>query len=168
MLRVAQRSCFCIHRCLLFADVRLTQDSESFSVGCHQAVLDAVVNHLYEVAGAVGAAVKIAQLCGTVELLASWRSWDVARAGRQPPEDRIETIDDLILAADHHAVASFQTPHASARADVDVVNSLRRQFLCPPDIVDIVRIAAIDDRVAGLEVGQETGDGFVHDGRRDH
>ena len=42
------------------ADVGVLEDVEAFRVGGHQAVLDAVVDHLHEVAGAVAAAVQIA------------------------------------------------------------------------------------------------------------
>jgi hypothetical protein len=45
---------------------------------------------------------------------------------------------DRRLAADHHAVTALQAPHAAARADVDVVNALRRQLLGAPDVVDVV------------------------------
>ena len=58
---------------LLFSDIRLAQDSESFCVRGHHTVLDAIVDHLHEVPRAVGTAVKIAQLRRAVDVLASWR-----------------------------------------------------------------------------------------------
>ena len=48
------------------------------------------MDHLDEVTGAVRAAVQIAELGGAADLLASGRARDVARAGRQRLEDRIE------------------------------------------------------------------------------
>ena len=53
----------------LFADIRGTQHVESFGVGSHEAVLDAVVDHFDEVAGAVRAAVQVALLGGAAGIL---------------------------------------------------------------------------------------------------
>ena len=89
-------------------------------------------------------------------------------AGSQRGEDRIEVLDHRVFAADHHAVAALQAPHAAARADVDVVDALRRELLGAADVVDVVGIAAVDEDVAGFEMGQEIGDGLVHDRRRHH
>ena len=58
------------------------------------------------------------------------------------------------FAADHHAVAAFQPPDTAASADVHIVDALGRQFLGPTDIVDKVRVAAVDQDVAGIEVRQ--------------
>ncbi len=72
-------------------------------------------------------------------------------AGRQRREDRVEVLDHVGLAADHHAVAALQAPDAAAGADVDVVDALRRQLLGAPDVVDVVGVAAVDEDVARLE-----------------
>ena len=45
---------------------------------------------------------------------------------------------------------------------------LRGEFLGAADVVHIVGVAAVDEDVAGLQIGQEFGDGCVHDCRRDH
>ncbi len=168
MLGIAQWRGLGVDGSRLFSDVSLAQDSESLGVGRHQAVLDPVVDHLDEMPGAVGTAVQVALLGSAVGRFPSRRAWNVADAGRQPLEDWIEPVDHVRFAADHHAVAAFQTPHAAARADIHVVNSLRSQFLCSPHIIDIVRIAPVDESIAGLEVSCQVGDGFVHACRRDH
>jgi hypothetical protein len=50
---MAQRRRFCIGcALLLLTDVGVSQDVEAFGVRRHEAVLDAVVHHLDEVAGA--------------------------------------------------------------------------------------------------------------------
>src|SRR3984893_1628360 len=118
MLRVAQRRGLGVDHSRLFADVGLAQDSESLGVSRHQAILDTVVDHLDEVAGAVGSTVKIAQLSGAFDLFAPRRRWNVPHARRQAPEDWIETVNYLYFAADHHAVASVQAPHAAAGAHI--------------------------------------------------
>jgi hypothetical protein len=72
------------------------------------------------------------------------------------------------LAADHHAVAAIEAPDAAARADVDIVDALGFQFLRAPDVVDAIGIAAVDQDVAGLEMGQQVGDALVDHARRHH
>ena len=69
MLRVAQRCCLGIDLVLLLADIGVAQDAQSLGVGGHDPVFDAIVNHLDEVAGAVGAAVQIALLRRAAEVL---------------------------------------------------------------------------------------------------
>ena len=64
----------------------------ALGIGGHHAVLDAVVHHLDEMAGAVGPAVQIALLGRAAGLLAARRARDVARAGRQGVEDRVEVL----------------------------------------------------------------------------
>ena len=74
--------------CSLLADVGVAQDAESLGVGGHEAVLDAVVHHLDEMAGAVGPAVQIALFGGAADLFAARGAGDIAHAGSQRLEDR--------------------------------------------------------------------------------
>src|SRR5262252_1609659 len=99
--------------CLL-ADIGGTQYAQAFSIGGHDSILDTVVDHLYEMAGPVWTAIKITLLGCPFGLLAPRRARNVARAWCQCREDRIEMINYIRLAADHHAVASLQSPHTSA------------------------------------------------------
>ena len=92
VLGVAQRRRLGIDRVRLLADIGVAQDAHALGVGGHDAVLDAVVHHLDEVAGAARPAVQIALLGGAADLLASRRARDVARAGRQRGEDRVEAL----------------------------------------------------------------------------
>ena len=52
------------------------------------------------------------------------------------------------LAADHHAVAVLESPHAAGDADVQVVEAERRVFLGAADGVAEVRVRAVDQDVA--------------------
>ncbi len=88
--------------------------------------------------------------------------------GRQRGEDRVEMLHHIGLAADHHAIAALQPPDAAAGADIDIVDALGRQFLGAADVVDVVGIAAVDQDVARLEMGQQIGDGLVDHGGRHH
>ena len=89
-------------------------------------------------------------------------------AGAQRLENRIETLHRSGWSADHHAVAAFQPPHAAAGADVDVVDFFRREVLAAPDVVDVIRIAAVDDRIAGFHQRHELRDHLVDRRRRHH
>ena len=103
----------------------MLQDVEALGVRGHDPVLDAVVDHLHEVAGAVRAAVQVARSrrspgrrCGPGVRGAA------STPGRDRGEDRVEVRDDVVLAADHQAEAALEAEHAAARADVDVVDAL--------------------------------------------
>ena len=65
-------------------------------------------------------------------------------------EDRVEAIDHRLVAADHHAIATVDSPDAAAGADVDIMNAAFLQRLAAPYVVLPERVAAIDDDVAGL------------------
>ena len=77
-------------------------------------------------------------------------------------------FDYPILATNHQAVTSLQSPDATARSYVHVMDSLRRELLGAPNIVDVIGIAAIDQDVVRLETRQELVDSFAHHRRRDH
>ncbi len=141
---------------LFLADVGGAQNAQPLGVGGHEAVLDAVVNHLDEMAGAVRTAVQIALLGGAVQLLASRSARRVARARRQRREDRIEMLDHVLFAADHHAVAALQAPDAAARPHIHVVDSLCRKFLGAPDVIHVIGIAAVDEDVSGSRCGRSS------------
>ena len=69
-------------------------------------------------------------------------------ARRQRPEHRLQPPDRLVLAPDHQGVAVLQAPDAAAHPDVDVVQALLAQLGGPPDVVLVVGVAPVDDRVA--------------------
>ena len=156
MLGVAQRRGLGVDRVRALADVRGAQDAEPLGVGRHDPVLDAVVDHLHEVAGAVRPAVEVAVLRGAARLLAARRARDVAAARRQRRKIGSRRCTGVRLAADHHAVAALEAPDAAAGAHVDVVDPLRRELLRAADVVDVVGVAAVDEDVAGLEAGSSS------------
>src|SRR5215470_10640636 len=169
MFRITQRCCFGIDLPLLLADVSGLQDAQAFGVGGHDAVLDPVMNHLDEVTGAIGAAMQITLLRGTANFLASRGArYLVAYAGSQPGEDWIEVLDHCILTTNHHAVTTLQAPNPAACAHIDVMNSLGRKLLGAPDVIYVIGIAAVDENVIALEMGEEIGDALVHDRRWNH
>src|SRR4051812_43797689 len=105
--------------------------------------------------GAIGATVQVAVGAGAAKLVAARRARDLATARCERLEDGVEMFNDLPLAADHQAVPALQAPDAAARAYVDVVDLLCAEVLRAADVVDVVRVAAVDDDVAGFELGQQ-------------
>jgi hypothetical protein len=145
------------------------EDVEALGERGHHAVLDAVVDHLHEVPGACGTGVDVAVLGTVVIGFAVLGTRDVAHARRQCGEQRIQTFDRLGVAANHHAIAAFQAPDAAGGADVDVVQALLVQRLGATNVVLVVGVAAVDDRIAGLKQFAQGVDGvFGRCARRQH
>src|SRR6202165_5442571 len=94
-------------------DIGILQDVKTFGIGLHQAIFDAVMNHLDEVPGADRAGVNVALLDPDIASLAAASAWNLAKARRQCREDRIEPIHPRLVAADHHAIAAVDTPDAA-------------------------------------------------------
>ena len=102
----------------------MTQDVQALGVGGHQAVLDAVVDHLDEVAGAAGAAVQVALLGGAAGRLAARRAGAAPMPGASAAKIGSSRRTGAPLAADHQAVAALEAPDAAAGAHVQVVDAL--------------------------------------------
>jgi hypothetical protein len=77
-------------------------------------------------------------------------------------------LDDVFFAADHLAVAAFESPDAAAGADVDIMDAFGREFLGAANVIDVVRITAIEEDVISGKFGSEIGDGGIDDGRGNH
>src|SRR4029077_6138293 len=75
-------------------------------------------------------------------------------------EDRIEALDGFFRAANHHAIAAFQSPDTAAGADVDVVHAFAGAEFGAANVIFEVRIAAVDDGVARLHGADESLHGF--------
>ena len=146
----------------------MLEDVQPLGVGLHEPVLDPVVHHLHEMAGATGAAMKpslfgLSGVAGTAR-----RALRGIHARGEVVEHRLEPLDRLVVAADHHAEAALEAPDAAGDADVEVVEALLRQLAGAAQIVDVVRVPPVDDRVALLQVRREVGDDPVHDRGRHH
>src|SRR6266550_4322274 len=160
MLGVTQRRGFSIScDVALLADVGLAQDSQPLRISGHYSVLHSVVHHLDEVAGAIWPAVQVALLGGAIDLVTAGGARNVAHAGGKRSEDWVEALDNFCLAANHHAITSFQTPHTSAGAHIHIVDLPESELLRPPDIVHIIRVAPVDEDVSRFEVRQKVSDG---------
>src|SRR5262249_2483124 len=123
------------------------QDPQTLRVRGHDAVFNSVVNHFYEMSATVRAAVQISLLRRPSHFFASWSARNISDAGSQACEDRIEVLHDLLLSSNHHAVAAFEPPHATAGTHIDVVDLPGRQFLGAANVIHVVGVAAVDEDV---------------------
>src|SRR5277367_2760971 len=67
------------------------------------------MDHLDEMPGTVRSGMDIAILGARIAAVAARRALCIAEPRRQRLEDRIETIDDGFVAADHQAIAALET-----------------------------------------------------------
>ena len=135
---------------LLEPCARVLEDAEPFREGGHEPVLDAVVDHLHEVPGAALAAVEIAVLLRG-DLVPARRARGCVDPRRERREDRLEPPERVLVAADHQAEPALEPEDAPARPAVEVVDPARSELLGAADVVRVVRVAAVDDRVSRLQ-----------------
>ena len=138
-------------RALVEVVLARVHDLEALGVGLHEAVLDAVVDHLDEVPGAGRTAVQPA-VVGRRE---------VGQRGR-------EVRDRLVGAADHEAVADLVAPDAARGARVDEDDALLGQRRRAPLAVGEARVAAVDEDVALAQQARELVDRLLGDIARGH
>src|SRR3954447_15974745 len=135
MLWDTQGCCLGIRRMQLFPNIRRSQNSEPLRICSHQAILDAVVDHLDEMTRPTRSAMQVARFRGAGSgFLSSRRAWNIAHAWGESFKDRVQTLNCRFRPADHHAIAPFKAPDAAAGTNVNVVNSLRGYFLGAPDV----------------------------------
>src|SRR5207302_5043618 len=113
--------------------LRHLHDLEAFRVGLHQAVLDAVMDHLHEVTRAFRPGVD-----------------QSAIVRREVLEQREAVVVDLLLGTDHEAVAVLQAPYAAGYAGVHVVHAFGLDAGAVVERDLPVGVAAVDDDVAGV------------------
>ena len=150
---------------------------QALRVSRHQPVLDAVVDHLDEMACAGRAAVQVAERGrrgargpaggGTRGGLAPGCGRHPA-SGRERRQRRLEECDRVRLPADHQAEPLLEPEHPAARADVEVADSGGLELIGATDVVPIVRVAAVDEHIALGEQRPQLADHRVDDRRRHH
>src|SRR4029450_3952302 len=89
-------------------------------------------------------------------------------AGSERSEDRRQARERLTRAADHQTVTAFGAPDAAARAGVHVVETTGSELSRAPNIVLVVAVAAVDDRVARIEGRSDCLARFFSRGTRGH
>src|SRR5262249_32865454 len=103
------------------------QNIEAFGISRHNAVFDAIVDHLHEVTGATRSTVQITMFCRRWPFFAIGRANCRCHRWCKRSEDRIKPPHDLFLASDHQAIATSEAPGTAAGADVDVMDAFRFQ-----------------------------------------
>src|SRR5579872_1154039 len=166
MVRISQWRCLGIDgSATLLSGISVPQNVQALGVGRHNAVFDPVMNHLDEMAGAGRTAMEITFLGRAMTLFPALRARDIAASRSKRLQDGSEMLYGLTLASDHHAITALDPPHATARPHVDIVNTFGFQFLGSADVVNVVRVASINNDVSLLEApGKATQSVFYHRG----
>ena len=102
-------------------------------------------------AGAVRSGMDVTVLGARIAAVTARRARHVTGTWRQRFEDRIELVDDIFRAADHHAVAAFEPPDAAAGANVDMMDVALFKSFGAADIVFPECVAAVDNDIAGFQ-----------------
>src|SRR5450432_185420 len=123
----------------------MPQNVKSFGVGSHQSVFNPVMNHLNEMAGAGRPAMEITLLDRARYFFPSRGTREIAASRSERLEDWIELQYGIALTSDHQTITALDPPHAAARPHIDVANTFGLQFFGSPDIINIVRVASIND-----------------------
>src|SRR5438270_451252 len=110
------------------------------------------MHHLHKVAGAVRTAMQVTLFWGAGELFPPRRACDGAGTGSEGRKNRVEVLNHCYFAANHQTIAAFKSLHTATRSGVHVVNAFRSEFFRALNVVDIVRISAVDEDIARLEV----------------
>src|SRR5260370_5988616 len=112
MLGNAKWRCLGIGGVQLIPNIRRAQNTEPLGIRRHQSVLDAVVDHLDEMTGAVLPAVEVAMLGGAGRrLLSPRRARAIASTRGEGLVDRIQPLHRLVPPPDHPPLAALNTPH---------------------------------------------------------
>src|SRR5262245_27259779 len=65
-------------------------------------------------------------------------------------------LNHLLGTTNHHAIATFQPPHAATRPDVHIVDALRDEFLRTPNIVHAIGVSPVDENVFRFKMGSRS------------
>src|SRR6185312_8375087 len=103
-----------------------------------------------------------------VQTRTTGRTLDVPATRCKACEDRIEPAHRCGISADHHAVSPLESPDSATRSHINVVDSTRAELARPPNIIDVVRVAPVDENISRLQVRSNTGNRFIDRRCRDH
>src|SRR5262249_53461181 len=95
-------------------------------------------------------------------------AWNISNTRGQCFENGIEMLHGISWATDHHAIAALQTPHTATGADIDVADAASKQILRAANVVNVIRIASIDNNVVFIELGNQAGQCLIDTTRGNH
>src|SRR6266851_1198913 len=168
MFRITQRRSLSVDLSHMLADIGSFQHTKPLCVSRHHPVLNPVMHHLDEVSAAIPATVQIALLCGPTNLLAPRSTRDISNPRSDSLEDGIKILHRRIRPTNHHAVTPLQPPHPSAGPHINIMNSFFSKLLRAANIVDVIRISAIDQDVAGFKMWSDLLNRLLHNSGRNH
>ena len=152
----------------VLADIGRSQDAEALCVSRHDSVFNPVMDHLDEVTRAIASAMQVSLLRSASTFFSSGSGWDISLTRCKSSKDGIKPLHNSGLSTDHHAVTPFEAPHAAAGANIDIMNRARREVLRTANVVNIVRVAPVDENVSRVDVRQQITNGPVHHCSGDH
>jgi hypothetical protein len=121
----------------------------------HQSIFDPIVHHFDEMTCSGRTRVQIAHRGPRISAGTAFCVGQTAGTRSERLQNRIDALHRGSLPADHEAIASSQSPNATGRSNIDVIDAVLPQILGAADIVAIERVAAVDDRVAGDKASGE-------------
>ena len=98
---------------------------------------------------------QIALLSCAAGLIATRCAGRRSNPGRESGKNSVKMLDDILFAADHKTVPALRTPDSATCPGVDVVNTFGLEFIGPPDVVNVMGVAPVDDNVALLHVSSK-------------
>ena len=89
--------------------------------------------------------------------------------GASDRNTRLESLEHLVVGADHQAEPSVEPEHAAGHTDVDVVDAERLERRAPREVVHVVCVAAVDHGVSRFQQLYDVGQCSLGDlARRKH
>ena len=146
----------------MHAHVGVLNNVQTLGVRRHNSIFNSVVNHLHKVAATIGTAMQIALLRGAWHIFTRGSDRNCSLAWRQRAKDWIQSLHACFWPANHLAVAAIKTPHTARSSNINIVNARLGQFLGAANVVLVITVAAINQRVALGKVRRNFGDGLVH------
>src|SRR5438270_907900 len=101
MLRIPQWRRLGIYFAFTLACVSAFQNTDTFRIGGHDSILDPVMDHLHEMAGAVRSAMEVTLFGRPAKFVAAGGARHLTTARRERGKNRVETLNYFYLAANH-------------------------------------------------------------------
>src|SRR5438552_17984978 len=119
MLRIPQWRRLGIYFAFTLACVSAFQNTVTFRIRGHDSILDPVMDHLHEMAGAVRSAMQVTLFGRPAKFVAAGGARHLATARRERGKNRIETLNYLCDGVYHHDITNSQVSDSDSWSDVE-------------------------------------------------
>src|SRR5688572_20274480 len=124
MFWILQWRGFRVNYMLTHADVRISQNIQTFGVSCHQPILDAIMDHFDEVSGTVRSTMQKPLIGCTGKVFgAAFSDRQVTFARCESGKNGREMLNGGFFAADHETIAALQAEYAAAGSHINIVET---------------------------------------------